>query len=122
MAFGTDVKGEVAFSVSPYEKFLIITKDATYKVVGIDNKTFVDVDALYIDLFDEKRLFTLIYTDLETQTPYAKKFKIEKYQTNKVYNLSPSGKGKIEYLGDNAKEKVKILYIKNQNKRSTKRF
>ncbi|HOV15326.1 MAG TPA: DNA gyrase subunit A, partial [Spirochaetota bacterium] len=110
--FGTDVKGDITFSVSPFEKFLVINKNATYKVVGIDSKVFVDVDVLYIDIYSEKKLFNLIYTDLQTSTPYAKRFKIEKYLNNKIYNLSPSGKGRVEYLGVASKEKVKVHYIK----------
>ncbi len=110
--FGTEVKGELSFSVSPFEKFIVVNKNATYKIVGIDSKVFVDVDVIYIEVYDEKKIFSLIYTDPISNTPYAKKFKIEKYLTNKIYNLSPSGKGKIEYFTLNPKEKVKIRYLK----------
>ncbi|OHD17817.1 MAG: DNA topoisomerase IV [Spirochaetes bacterium GWD1_27_9] len=109
---GTDVKGEDSFTVSQFEKFLIINTDATYKVIGIDSKTFIDTNAIYVDVFNPKKHFAVIYTDLETTTPYAKKFKIEKFLTNKVYQLSPSGKGKLEYIGTNVKAKVKVFYKK----------
>jgi topoisomerase-4 subunit A len=110
--FGTDVRGDDYFTVSPYEKFLVISKDATYKVVPIDDKIFIDVNVLYINVFDPKIQFSMIYTDLSTNVPYAKKFKIAKFIANKIYSLCPSKKGVVQYLSTVPKEKVKIYYKK----------
>ncbi|MBR6199860.1 MAG: DNA topoisomerase IV subunit A [Spirochaetales bacterium] len=109
---GTDVKSDTVLTALPGEKFLVICKDATYKVVGVESKIFIDTTAMYVEKFDEKKVFCLIYTDLATNTAYSKKFKIEKFLTNKVYNLSPSGKGRIEYLSVNPKQKVVLHYVK----------
>ncbi|MBR6060526.1 MAG: DNA topoisomerase IV subunit A, partial [Spirochaetales bacterium] len=109
---GTDVKSDTVLTALPGEKFLVICKDATYKVVGIESKIFIDTTAMYVEKFDEKKVFCLIYTDLATNTAYSKKFKIEKFLTNKVYNLSPSAKGRIEYLSVNPKQKVVLHYVK----------
>ncbi len=109
---GTDVKSDIVLTALPSEKFLVICKDATFKVVGIESKIFIDTTAMYVEKFDEKKVFCLIYTDLATNTAYSKKFKIEKFLTNKVYNLSPSGKGRIEYLSVNPKQKVVLHYVK----------
>jgi topoisomerase IV subunit A len=109
---GTDVKGDDCFSVSPFEKFLIISKNATYKVVGIESKVFIDTNVIYLEVYDPKKSFSLIYTELETKTPYVKKFKIEKFLTNKLYQLSPTGKGNVEYLSTNPADKVKVYYVK----------
>ena len=109
---GTDVKSDTVLTALPGEKFLVICKDATYKVVGVESKIFIDTTAMYVETFDEKKVFCLISTDLATNTAYSKKFKIEKFLTNKVYNLSPSGKGRIEYLSVNPKQKVVLHYVK----------
>ncbi len=109
---GTDVKSDIVLTALPSEKFLVICKDATFKVVGIESKIFIDTTAMYVEKFDEKKVFCLIYTDLATNTAYSKTFKIEKFLTNKVYNLSPSGKGRIEYLSVNPKQKVVLHYVK----------
>jgi topoisomerase IV subunit A len=109
---GTDIRSDDYFSLSPYDKLLVISQDATYKVVPVDGKTFVDVNVMYIEVFNGKTQFAMIYTDLATNIPYAKKFKIAKFITNKIYNLCPSGKGKVQYLTTNMKEKVRIHYKK----------
>jgi len=109
---GTDLRGDDYFSVSPYEKFLVITKNAAYKIIGVESKTFIDTNIVYMEIYDPKKVFCLIYTDLESNTPYVKKFKIEKFLNNKIYQLSPTGKGRIDYLGFDPEAKVNIHYIK----------
>ncbi len=109
---GTDVKGDERFTASPVDKFLVISKDCSYKVVSIDCKTFIDTKVEYLAKYDDNVSFSLIYTDLDSKISYAKKFKISKYLTNKVYSLSPFEKGRVDYLSINPKEKVVIEYIK----------
>ncbi len=109
---GTDVKSDDFFNALPSDKFLVILSNGTFKVVGVDGKTFIDPTAIFVDKFDEKRTFSVIYRDMESNVCYAKKFRIEKFVTNKVYNLCPSGKGKIEYLSTNPKQKVVLHFVK----------
>jgi topoisomerase-4 subunit A len=109
---GTDVKGDTVYTVSAFDKLLVFNANAQYRVVGIESRTFIDTNAVRVEIYDPKRVWSLIYTDLETGTPYAKKFAVEKFIKDKIYPLSPSQKGKIEYLSDNPKDKVKIKYKK----------
>ncbi|HQJ06821.1 MAG TPA: DNA gyrase subunit A, partial [Spirochaetota bacterium] len=109
---GTDVKSDERFTASPIDKFLVISKDCSYKVVSIDSKTFIDTKVEYLAKYDDNVTFSLIYTDLESKISYAKKFKITKYLTNKVYNLAFCEKGRVDYLSVNPKDKVVIEYVK----------
>ncbi len=110
--FGTEVKGDYYFTGSAFDKFLIIAEDSTYKVVNVSDKVFVDIHLLYINKFDNKNFFSVIYTDLNTKISYAKKFKIDKFITNKVYRLAPSDKAKINYLSTSLNDKVMVYYEK----------
>lgn len=109
---GTDVKGEISFNVSSYEKFLVINDDFTYRVVPVTDKIFVDTNVLFLDLFDENRVFSLIYTDLANMISYAKKFQIKKFITNKIYTLSPIEKCKINFLSTDNDPIVEIKFVK----------
>ncbi len=110
--FGTDVKGDHYFLSTTFEKFLVISKDSTYKIVPIEAKKFIDTNVIYINKFDPKKIFSLIYTDRDSNFSYAKKFKIEKFITNKVYNIGSANNGIINYISLDPKDKVTVYYKK----------
>ena len=109
---GTDVKGDHYFLATTFDKFLVISKDSTYKIISIDSKAFIDTNVAYINKYDTEKTFSVIYTDLETKFSYAKKFKIEKFITNKVYNIGSSNNGVIRYMSFNPEDKVTVYYKK----------
>ncbi|HOJ63797.1 MAG TPA: DNA topoisomerase IV subunit A [Spirochaetota bacterium] len=109
---GTDVKGDTYFTASPLDKFIVFLKNGNYKVISSEGKNFIDIDTVYVDIYDPKRVYSVIYTDLETNTPYVKKFQVKKFLTNKLYNVSPTEKAIINYFTISPKEKVKIVYVK----------
>jgi len=110
--FGTEVKGETYFTASDFDKFLVINANGLYKVVNVDDKIFVDTNVLYIDKIDPKKVFSCIYTDLDSNISYVKKFRVEKFITNKIYNIGPYEKMNINYLSTEPSDKVKITYVK----------
>lgn len=114
---GTEAKGDTSFTVSPYEKFLVISHDFTYKVISIDNKVFIDTHTVFLDLFDENRVFSLIYTDLESMISYVKKFQIKKFITNRSYQLAPVNNARINYLSINPDDIVSIKFVKKKNQK-----
>ncbi len=116
--FGTDVRGDKYFLASKFDKFLIVKANGVYKVINIDSKVFIDTDVLYLELFNDKEEFSLIYQDTVSNVAYAKKFKIEKFLTNKEYNLFPLDKGKVEYLSNNFSDDV-VLHYKKVPKQKT---
>jgi len=118
--FGTDVRGDKYFTVSKFDKFLIVKANGVYKVINIDSKVFIDTDVLYLDLFNDKKEFSLLYKDTLTNIVYAKKFKIEKFLTNKEYNLFPLNNGKVEYLSNNFSDEIVIQYKKTPKQKLDK--
>ena len=95
-----------------FEKFLVISKDSTYKIISIESKKFIDTNVIYINKFDPKKIFSVIYTDRDSNFSYAKKFKIEKFITNKVYNIGTTNNGIINYISLDPKDKVNVYYKK----------
>ncbi|MCK4797339.1 MAG: DNA topoisomerase IV subunit A, partial [Spirochaetes bacterium] len=114
---GTDVKGGHYFIASAYDKFLVISSDSTYKVVSIESKKFIDTNVIYLNKFDPERVFSLMYKDLDTKISYVKKFRVEKFILNKVYNLGSTNNGKIDYISINPDAKVKVYYKKKKKQR-----
>ena len=109
---GTDVKGDHYFLATQFEKFLVISDDATYKVISIDSKKFIDTNILYLDKYNPEKIFSLIYTDVESNVSYAKKFQIEKFITNKIYALGSAANCKIDYFSTEANGSVVVRYKK----------
>ena len=109
---GTDVRGDHYFLATTFDKFLVISKDSTYKIISIDSKTFVDTNVVYINKFNPQKIFSVIYTDLESNISYAKKFKIEKFITNKVYSIGSANKSILNYMTFDPEDKVRVHYKK----------
>ena len=109
---GTDVRGDHYFLATTFDKFLVISKDSTYKIISIDSKIFIDTNVIYINKFNPQKIFSVIYTDLESNLSYAKKFKIEKFITNKIYTIGSSNQGIIKYMSFDPEDKVMIYYKK----------
>lgn len=110
--FGTDVKGDHYFIASDFDKFLVITSDCKYKIVSVESKVFVDTNVLYINKFDIKKVFSLIYTDQNSKISYIKKFKIKQFMANRIYHLGLSDNCRVDYLSTVANDKVKVRYVK----------
>lgn len=109
---GTEVKGDTYFTASPFDKFIVFLKNGNYRVISAEGKNFIDTDAIYVDIYDPKRVYSVIYTDSNTKIPYVKKFRVEKFVTNKIYNVSQIENVIINYFTTLPKEKVKIVYVK----------
>ena len=110
--FGTDVKGDHYFIASDFDKFLVITGNCKYKIVSVDSKVFVDTNVLYINKVDVKKVFSLIYTDMNSKISYAKKFRIKQFLVNRLYHLGLTENCRIDYLSTGVNDKVKVTYVK----------
>ncbi len=108
---GTEVKtGSVLFKVSPYDKILIMRKNGIYSIVNIPGKLFVDKGIYFCGLADKESLspfvFSVLYRNTETRYVYLKRFKVEKYITDKSYVFVPE---KSKILKVTVKEDVELV-------------
>jgi topoisomerase-4 subunit A len=93
---GYDVKsGKVQFSVSSYDRILIIRKSGVYSIINAPDKLFVDKGVLFCGLADKdemaKRVFSIIYRNDKTGFAHLKRCRIEKFILDKSYELIPEG-------------------------------
>jgi topoisomerase IV subunit A len=86
---GTKCQGDVLVEVSQYDRVLVIRKDATYSVIPVPEKLFIDKGMLYCGFVDKELIFNLIYKDTTTNFAYIKRCQIEKFILEKTYELLP---------------------------------
>jgi topoisomerase-4 subunit A len=93
---GTAVIGELIAMLSPFDRLLIIRNNGTYTVVvELPEKTFIGPGAWWIGVADKEALaalvFTIIYKEGKTGSPWIKRCVIEGWIMNKEYSLVPEG-------------------------------
>ncbi|HUW41852.1 MAG TPA: DNA topoisomerase IV subunit A [Rectinemataceae bacterium] len=93
---GTAVSGgETLFTVSSYDKILVIRRNGVYTALTVPEKLFVDQGMLYCGSADKeelaKTLFTIVYKDAGSGFAHIKRCRIETYVTNRDYMLIPDG-------------------------------
>ncbi|MBI9109254.1 MAG: DNA topoisomerase IV subunit A [Spirochaetales bacterium] len=93
---GYEVKsGKVQFSVSSYDRILVIRKSGVYSIINAPDKLFVDKGMLFCGLADKDemadRVFTILYRSDETGFAHLKRCRIEKFILDKSYELIPDG-------------------------------
>ncbi|MEI8092868.1 MAG: DNA topoisomerase IV subunit A [Spirochaetales bacterium] len=85
--------GDVKLEVSDLDKVLLIHKDLTYSVIRVPEKKFAGKGLLGIWDADKDELdkvtFSVLYKDNSTGNLYLKRFKIEGYILDKVYEFMP---------------------------------
>lgn len=108
---GTEVKaGKPLFKVSLYDKILVMRKNGIYSVVNIPGRLFVDKGMHFCCLADKENLhsiiFTVLYQNKENHYIHLKRFRIEKYITDKTYAFIPE---KCKILKFTIKEDVELI-------------
>ncbi len=98
--FGTQVKGsEHQFTVSEYDRFLVICDDGTFRIIGPDAKMLIPGKVIYFDIFDQEEglPLTVIYRD-KGRIAYAKKIHIRRFIRDREYELIKGKSGKLDHL------------------------
>ncbi len=108
---GTEVKaGKPLFKVSLYDKILVMRKNGIYSVVNIPGRLFVDKGIHFCGLADKENLhsivFTVLYQNKENHYIHLKRFRIEKYITDKTYAFIPE---KCKILKLTIKDDVELI-------------
>ncbi len=93
---GTAVSGgETLFTVSTYDKILVVRRNGVYTAVTVPEKLFVDQGMLHCGSADKEELaktvFTIVYKDAASGFAHIKRCRIETYVTNRDYQLIPDG-------------------------------
>ena len=110
---GTDVKSEnPPMMVKPKDKIIVFNKRGSFKVIPIEGKAFVDTDVLYMNVFDAERIYTLIYTDIDKNITFIKRFKISSFMQNKDYSFIKAEQAKINYFSVLPEERLKFYFVK----------
>ncbi len=116
---GTKVAtGVPVMDVSPYDRVLVMRKNAAYSVMDVPEKLYVGKGMLHCGFVDKDLVFTIIFRDKKTGYPCIKRCIIDKFILNKGYELVPEGatmlrmttaEGKSVEINYKPKPRVKIL-------------
>ncbi len=107
--------GEALFSVSSFEKVLLIRRTGFWSVVPAPDKLFVDQGLLYAAIADKEALadvvFTIVYREAENGHPCIKRFRIEGWIMNKDYQLLPEG-AQVLWFSAQPSARFTVSYVK----------
>ena len=112
--FGSSVKGtKFHLSVSEYERVLALTKDGAYRIITPPEKVLFSKRLIFCVPFDPEtgvHLY-LIYRD-DRKTAWGKHVHIEKFITDKVYQLTENSPGGIDYLSTKqSRSKIRLHFV-----------
>jgi topoisomerase-4 subunit A len=96
--FGTEVKGDkYQMNVSEYDRILLVSKDGTYRIIGVENKILIPAKVIYAEVFDqdEGSVFTVVYRD-SNRIAWAKKIHIKGFIKDKEYRLIKDPNGRVD--------------------------
>lgn len=107
--------GENLFSISSFEKVLVIRRSGIWSVVPNPDRLFVDQGMLFAAIADKDALadtiFTIVYREAENGFPCIKRFRIEGWIMNKDYQLLPEG-ATVLWFTALPKASFKARYVK----------
>jgi topoisomerase-4 subunit A len=87
---GTKVTGAETLICTNFDKLLLIFKDGRYKVINIPEKQYFE--GLHVLLVaDKKTLISTLYKNKKTGHLWAKRFIVDKFILDKVYNFFDEG-------------------------------
>ncbi|QQO08311.1 DNA topoisomerase IV subunit A [Breznakiella homolactica] len=121
---GTEVSGGQAVAeVSPFDRILVLRKNATYQVSDLPDKAFVGAEAWWVGVADKEELsktvFTIIYKDKKTGFPYIKRCVIEGWIMNKEYALVPAD-AQVLHVDTRNKFSFTVTYIPKPRQKVSK--
>jgi topoisomerase-4 subunit A len=102
--FGTKVRGpKFQFTVSEYDRMLLISNDGSYRIVGAEEKLLIPGKLIHCAPFDPEKgkTFTIVYRDRE-KIAFAKRVHILKFVRAREYALLKE-KCKIDMLIEDEK-------------------
>jgi len=107
---GYKSNGDPILEVSPYDRVLVIKKDASYSIINVPEKLFVDKQMHHCAFHDKDAVFNIIYKEKKTQFAYIKRCKIEKFIIDKVYELIPAGASVVDFFVGDGNKSINLEY------------
>ena len=103
---GTSVKvGEPLLKVSPFDKIFYMKTNGEYRVIPVEDKTFIGTEGLFYVNYGDKEVlanevFTVIYRDkIRDKSVYQiKRFRITSFTTDKMYSVVSGPKAKVKKM------------------------
>lgn len=118
--FGSSIKSNAfQLTVSEYDRILAISSDGTYRIMSPPEKILLSGKLIYCDLFDQERglKISIVYLD-ENRVSWGKKVHIEKYITDKIYNLfKESSKGMQYFSIRKVPDKIKLHFVPSKRQK-----
>ncbi|WP_445435777.1 DNA topoisomerase IV subunit A [Candidatus Borreliella tachyglossi] len=94
------IDGEFIGNASYYDKILIFKKNC-YILKNIEDKTFIDKNNIGVLVYDinnsKEQVFSIIYLNKSENFYYVKRFKIDKFITDKVYEFLNDGDEFVDF-------------------------
>lgn len=110
---GTKVASDNPISCTNFDKLLIIYKDGTYTVINIPEKQYIHQDnkkVVYTGAADKQTVMSVVYKDPKTHLCYAKRFVVDKFILEKVYNYFEPGM-ELMFFSDQPKATLDVQLI-----------
>jgi topoisomerase-4 subunit A len=107
---GTKVSSDLMLDARIQDKLLVMYEDASFQVLPIEEKSYLKQEnrkPLHVQIYNKDSVFTLLYESSKHEGLYAKRFVIDKFIAQKLYESLGEGE-KMKALSVEAKVKVKI--------------
>jgi topoisomerase IV subunit A len=115
---GTKVSGDVHFNCTNFDKLLVFFKDGTYKVTNIPEKQYVE-NATWVGVADKKTVMNVIYNNTETKQSFAKRFIVDKFILDKVYNFLDENTS-LQYISSDSEPTVELQFVPKPKQKLSK--
>jgi topoisomerase-4 subunit A len=119
---GSKVTGSNSFECTNFDKILIFYSNGTYRVINIPEKQYINQQGCsisYVGVADKKSVFNIVCRDTKTHLYYAKRFVVDKFIIDKVYNFIEK---ELELITVSTKPdlNVELTYVPKVNQRTSK--
>ncbi len=108
-------KDEFITSCSSLDEVILFFKNGTYKVIRVEEKTFVGTDILHVALFhrnDQRTVYNVIYRNGPQGTYFAKRFHVTSVLRDKLYDLTQgTPNSRVTYFSHNPNGEAEVLKI-----------
>lgn len=118
---GTAVTSSNSFECSNLDKLLVLFKNGNYTVINIPEKQYVhkEGEVVWIGPADKKTPLSVIYKDLESGYPYAKRFIVKQFILDKIYRFLDEA-STLEFITSDDADKVLLTFKAKGSRKESK--